>query len=123
MTERPDAGAYRELEPDALSLPDRYQTLLGGVSPRPIAFVGTCDEKGKCNLSPYSFFTAVSSTPPYILFSPALDGKTGKRKDTLVNILETGEFTVSVVTSVMAEQMNITSFDCARRFRASLRSG
>ena len=33
-----------------------YQLMISGVSPRPIAFVGTQDQNGNDNLAPFSYF-------------------------------------------------------------------
>jgi flavin reductase (DIM6/NTAB) family NADH-FMN oxidoreductase RutF len=85
-----------------------YRVLTGVVVPRPIAFVSTISTDGILNLAPFSFFNAVASNPPTIVFSSARH--TGdKRKDTLSNIEQTGEFVVNVVVDDIAEAMNRTS--------------
>ena len=85
-----------------------YRVLTGVVVPRPIAFVSTVSSEGVPNLAPYSFFNAVASDPPTIVLSSARH--TGlKRKDTLANIEETGEFVVNVVVDDIAEAMNMTA--------------
>ena len=38
------------------------------VVPRPIGWISTVDAAGAPNLSPYSFFNAVSSYPPVIMY-------------------------------------------------------
>ena len=63
-----------------------YHLLISGISPRPIALVGSLDENGISNLAPFSFFNAFGANPPIIGFSPALSGRTGLPKDTLLNI-------------------------------------
>ena len=60
------------------------------VVPRPIGWVSTLDREGRANLAPYSFFNAVSDRPPMLIFS------SGGTKDSLRNILDTGEFTCSI---------------------------
>ena len=85
-----------------------YRVLTGVVVPRPIAFVSTLSADGVLNLAPYSFFNAVAYDPPTIVFSSSR--RTGdKRKDTLANIEETGEFVVNVVVDDIAEAMNRTA--------------
>lgn len=84
-----------------------YKLLIGAVVPRPIAFVSTVDAAGVRNLAPFSFFTAVSSDPAVLCFSAGL--RAGAKKDTLVNVEETGEFVVNVVTEALAEAMNLTA--------------
>lgn len=86
---------------------DRYKLLIGLVVPRPIGWIGTFGEDGSRNLAPYSFFNVVAGSPPTVLFSPGR--RRGVAKDTLRNVLTTGEFTVNVVDEDLAEAMNLTS--------------
>lgn len=73
------------------------------VVPRPIGWVSTLSADGVANLAPHSFFNAISDRPPMLMFSSA------GTKDSLRNILETGEFTVSVSTWALRDQMNLSS--------------
>lgn len=73
------------------------------VVPRPIGWISTVDAAGGINLAPYSFFNAVCGHPPMVGYSS--EGL----KDTLRNILETGEFVVNLATSKLAEAMNQSS--------------
>ena len=84
---------------------DRGKLLSGLVVPRPIGWIGTSGSGGD-NLAPYSFFNLVVTTPPIILFCP---GRSQRDKDTLVNVRETGEFTVSSVTEELLVAMNDSS--------------
>jgi len=86
---------------------DRYKLLIGLVVPRPIGWVGTLGEDGIRNLAPYSFFNVVAGTPPTVLFSPGR--RRGEAKDSLRNVLATGEFTINLVDEALAEAMNLTS--------------
>jgi flavin reductase (DIM6/NTAB) family NADH-FMN oxidoreductase RutF len=88
-----------------------YRTLLIAVGPRPIAWVSTLSKNGVPNLAPFSFFNVVSANPPMLGFSPGIRRlpNGSEPKGTLVNIRETGEFVVNVVTFELAELMNITS--------------
>jgi flavin reductase (DIM6/NTAB) family NADH-FMN oxidoreductase RutF len=88
---------------------DVYRRLVEIVVPRPIALVSTVDAEGRRNLAPFSFYTVVSSNPPYLAFSPARSGRTGEQKDTLLNIEATHEFVVGVVTEALAAQVNAAS--------------
>lgn len=83
-----------------------YRRLTEVVIPRPIALVATVDPDGVANLAPFSFFTVVSSNPPFIAFAPQRVGRTGSKKDTLRNLEQVGEFTVSVVTEEIVERVN-----------------
>ncbi|QNP47269.1 flavin reductase family protein [Diaphorobacter aerolatus] len=70
------------------------------VGPRPIGWISTRSGAGVLNLAPYSFFNAFNYTPPIIGFASI------GRKDTLVNIEETGEFVWNLATRPLAEAMN-----------------
>ncbi|SDG39425.1 MULTISPECIES: flavin reductase family protein [unclassified Duganella] len=70
------------------------------VGPRPIGWISTRSASGMLNLAPYSFFNAFNYTPPLIGFASL------GRKDTLVNIEETGEFVWNLATRPLAEAMN-----------------
>ena len=88
---------------------DIYKLMVGSILPRPIAFVSTVDLDGIRNLAPFSFFSAVCSSPPTLLFCPAVRSSTGTMKDTLRNIAATGEFVVNIVSEDIVEQMNQTA--------------
>ena len=60
------------------------------IAPRPIGWISSVDGQSRVNLAPYSFFNAVSDRPPMLIFS------SGGTKDSLRNILDTGEFTCSI---------------------------
>lgn len=88
---------------------DNYKLIIGSIVPRPIAFVSTVSSDGLPNLAPFSFFTGVCSNPPTVLFCPMVRGSDGNKKDTLLNIEETGEFVVNVVSEDIVEAMNLTA--------------
>ncbi len=114
---------YREVNPKEIHFTESHKLLLSGVSPRPIAFVGTQDSFGNDNLAPFSFFNAFGANPPTIAISPALRGTDGKKKDTLLNILELKEFTVSNVSFNMVEQMSLASTDYSKGTDEFVKSG
>ena len=60
------------------------------------------------NLAPFSFFTVASVDPPVVCFSPLVRGD-GRRKDTIHNLEQTGEFVLNIVSESFAPQMNATS--------------
>jgi len=101
MTDKVDLDVS-DLEP-----PDVHKLLLGLIVPRPIGWIGTVSTEGVYNLAPYSFFNAVSASPPTVIVSPGMAG--GEYKDTLRNMLDTKEFTVNIVTADLATEMNETS--------------
>ena len=73
------------------------------VAPRPIGWIGTKARDGRRNLSPYSFFNAVSDAPKLVMFSSS------GHKDSVTNIEETGVFTCSLASRDLAERMNASS--------------
>ncbi len=81
----------------------------GVIVPRPIAFVSTVSKEGNVNLSPYSFFNAVTYDPPTLVFSISKFLSNGEIKHTLKNIQENSEFVVNIVSYDIADAMNITS--------------
>ena len=99
-----------EITPESKSSQDIYKILIGTVLPRPIAWVSTVDPLGKVNLAPFSFFTVASVNPPILCFSPLLK-EDSIEKDTLVNINQTREFVVNIVSEEIAGQMNETATD------------
>jgi flavin reductase (DIM6/NTAB) family NADH-FMN oxidoreductase RutF len=101
-----------EIIPDTLEWRDAYKLLIGSILPRPIAFVTTIDDNGNANAAPFSFFTAICAEPMLICFSPMRRGSDGGKKDTLVNIENTKQFVINIVSESFAKQMN----DCATEF-------
>ncbi|QND47222.1 flavin reductase family protein [Rhizobium lusitanum] len=73
------------------------------VTPRPIGWIGSKGRDGSINLSPYSFFNAISDRPKLVMFS-----STG-RKDSARNVEETGVFTANLVSRNLVEKMNHSS--------------
>jgi flavin reductase (DIM6/NTAB) family NADH-FMN oxidoreductase RutF len=99
-----------ELDTDALAAPERYKLLIGGIVPRPIAWVSTVSPDGKTvNLAPFSFFNGVGSNPMTLLFCPA-NKPDGSEKDSLRNAKPieeggSGEFVVNIATNALAKPM------------------
>src|SRR3546814_9797567 len=65
-----------------------YNPFKSLVVPRPIGWITTLDENGTVNLAPYSFFNAVSSDPPVVMFSSGHGRGTDPRKDSQRNAEE-----------------------------------
>ena len=84
-----------------------YKVLIGCVVPRPIAWVSSMSPDGVLNLAPFSFFNAVCSNPPTVMFSAG--SREGVAKDTVRNVKDTGEYVVNVVNDALVEQMNLSS--------------
>lgn len=80
-----------------------YRWLTATVIPRPIAWVSTVSPQGVGNLAPHSFFTVASVDPAVVAFTSI------GVKDTLRNILATGEFVINFSSADLMEQVNATS--------------
>jgi len=99
-----------DINPETIAQADRYKLLIGGIIPRPIAFVSTISLDGSSvNLAPFSFFNGVGSNPMTLLFCPA-NKPDGSEKDTLRNCKPvdeggTGEFVVNVACDSYATKV------------------
>ena len=96
------------IDPSTQTPRENYFLLTNLVVPRPIAWVSTLGPGGVRNLAPHSYFNIVSTDPPIVHFT-----QTG-RKDTLLNVEDTGEFVINMVSADMAEPMNMTSANFPR---------
>ncbi len=95
------------IDPGTLSRQELNRLVNGLVAPRPIAWVSTIGSDGSSNLAPFSFFNAFSFDPPVVAVGPGV--RQGVPKNSLRNICETGELTISVVTEELAERANLSS--------------
>lgn len=98
-----------------------YSYLVGGISPRPIAWISTLNSEGSANIAPYSFFT-VASCKPAVLSVTQVNPSDKTNKDTLSNLMATKECVVNIVSQELVEKMNqscanypsdISEFDAA----------
>jgi flavin reductase (DIM6/NTAB) family NADH-FMN oxidoreductase RutF len=96
--------ARRDYDPAALG-PAVYPLLNSVVVPRPIAWVSTRSAEGVDNLAPHSFFTIAGIDPPVVQFTSV------GAKDSLRNVLATGEFVVCLSPEQLVEQVNATATD------------
>src|ERR1700689_1778407 len=87
-----------------------YKLLVSTVTPRPIAWVVTQDANGVLNAGAFSFFNVFSGDPPVVAIGMASHNP-GRPKDSRVNIIQTGQFVVNLVSEKNAEQMNITAIE------------
>lgn len=100
---------YLELEKKD-NIQEISDLLIGGICPRPIAWISSLSSKGVANLAPYSFFTVASYNPP-VLSITQINPRDRFAKDTLINLQETGECVVNVVSASQVDVMNATSAD------------
>lgn len=77
-----------------------YRLLTAVVVPRPIAWVSTVSGSGVVNLAPHSFYTVACARPPIVQFTSV------RKKDTLRNVLETGEFVVNLAPAPLLHEVN-----------------
>lgn len=80
-----------------------YDPFKAIIAPRPIGWISTVDAEGRPNLAPYSFFNALSNTPPIVAFSS--EGM----KDSPANAKATGEFVFNLATLPLASAMNASA--------------
>jgi len=75
------------------------------VVPRPIGWISTISLTGIHNLAPYSQFQNLTFDPPYVMFA-ANQNTLGKRKDSVMNAEQTGEFVYNMATYELRDAMN-----------------
>jgi flavin reductase (DIM6/NTAB) family NADH-FMN oxidoreductase RutF len=75
------------------------------VIPRPIGWISTISLEGIHNLAPFSQFQNLTFDPPYVMFA-ANQNTLGKRKDTVANSEQTGEFVYNMATFELREAVN-----------------
>ena len=80
-----------------------YRLLTALVVPRPIAWVSTRSVEGVGNLAPHSFFSVACARPPIVSFTSV------GHKDTLGNVLATGEFVVNLANRAQLDRVNNSS--------------
>lgn len=108
---------FRHIDPEQVEDKGQiYKLMIGGITPRPIAFCSTISPEGVRGLAPFSYFAPMGHRPPLLMvhFStskPFKDGE-GKHKDTLNNIKSTKEFVVNMISEPFAEASNHAAIDC-----------
>lgn len=86
----------------------RFAPFKSCIVPRPIAWVSTVNAKGIINLSPFSQNNILGWDPPYVMFS-AFTRFDGRRKDSVANAEETGEFVFNMATYALRDAVVLTS--------------
>ncbi len=85
-----------------------HDPFISCVVPRPIGWISTIGPDGAVNLAPYSFFNAVATKPPMVMFSS--NGKQAHGpKDSVANAEATGEFVCNMVAWDLRAPMSQTS--------------
>ncbi len=98
-----------ELDFDGLESRVAYRYMASTIAPRPVAWVSSLSKEGVANLAPFSFFQMITDVPPTLMFCPLVQNN-GSSKDSVANILATGEFVVNLVSHNQIDLMNATSF-------------
>jgi flavin reductase (DIM6/NTAB) family NADH-FMN oxidoreductase RutF len=102
----------------ALAPGQKYKLITASVIPRPIAFITTLNEDGSCNAAPFSAFNYVSDDPPLVVLGmqvyPQGGDRSGEVKDTLRNIMRSGEFVINFVDETLLEPMVGSAADFPR---------
>lgn len=87
---------------------DNYRLLISGIVPRPIGFVSTVSADGAHrNLAPFSYFQMANHDPP--IFTLGFSG--ANDKDTLANLVATGECTINIISAPWIDAANYCSID------------
>jgi len=89
---------------------ERDKLLLSTVIPRPIAWIVSLGLDGQLNAAPFSFFNAFAVDPPVVGIGIG-SHDAARPKDTRLNIRDTKQFVVNLVSEEMAQAMNITAID------------
>ena len=94
------------MEIDLRALDDRHahDLLSSSIIPRPIAWVTSINNNGKINIAPYSFFSGIQWYPPVLTFS-VVNRADGSKKDTIINIEQTREFVINIVSTDLLQIM------------------
>ena len=85
-----------------------YALMTQTIIPRPIAWLISENADSSLNLAPFSYFNALSSSPPMIMVSIGLQ-PTGEKKDTRINIEQRKQFVVNIAHKEMAEPLTASS--------------
>lgn len=111
------------IDPKDIPIQKLHGYLLGAIGPRPIAFASTIDEKGRPNLSPFSFFNVFSANPPILIFSPARRVRDNTTKHTLDNVCKVKEVVINVVNYDIVQQMSLSSTEYPEGENEFLKAG
>ena len=90
-----------------------YNPFKACVVPRPIGWITTLSYKGIINLAPFSISNQLAYDPPFVFFSGsgAIDGMEAepRRKDSVVNAEDTGEFVYNMAAYELRNEVNLSS--------------
>ena len=85
-----------------------YKLLISAIIPRPVGFVSTRSKDGtSTNLAPFSYTQVVNHDPPVFIVGYA--GGMSQAKDSLRNLIDSGECTINIISEHYLEAANATS--------------
>ncbi|KAK5163444.1 uncharacterized protein LTR77_010626 [Saxophila tyrrhenica] len=85
-----------------------YKLLISAIIPRPIGFVSTRSKDGSStNLAPFSYTQVINHDPPIFIIGYA--GGFDKAKDSLRNLVDSGECTINIISEHYLEAANASS--------------
>ncbi len=97
------------LEAKKFSPTELYHLMTQTIIPRPIAWILTQNEDGKThNFAPFSYFNAVCSDPPLVMFSCAVRPN-GELKDTVINTLREERLVIHIATASQVQAVETTA--------------
>jgi flavin reductase (DIM6/NTAB) family NADH-FMN oxidoreductase RutF len=97
---------YHQLKLDRVDKKTVFNLFHDAIVPRPVTLIATISPDGRTtNVAPFSYINAAATDPPMLAFS-ILRKENGGTKDTLNNILATGEFSVCAVDRALLERAN-----------------
>ncbi|KAK5021897.1 hypothetical protein LTS07_010638 [Exophiala sideris] len=87
-----------------------YKLLISGIIPRPIGFLSTKSKDGKStNLAPFSYTQMFNHDPP--IFGVGFSGGFDNEKDTLKNLVDSGEYVINIISEDYVEAANACAID------------
>ncbi|KAH9821992.1 Flavin reductase like domain [Teratosphaeria destructans] len=93
-----DIDPYQDGRPAAFN----YKLLISAIIPRPIGFLSTTSKDGSStNLAPFSYTQVVNHDPPVFIVGYA--GGMSSAKDSLRNLVDTGECTINIISEHFIE--------------------
>ncbi|HRE48536.1 MAG TPA: flavin reductase family protein [Aggregatilineales bacterium] len=87
-----------------------YNLITTTITPRPVAWVSTLSAEGIRNLAAFSYFNAMSSLPPMVVFSVGVY-RDGRVKDTLNNLRAVSECVIHIGDESLIPQIELSGLE------------
>lgn len=101
------------IDMSALTPVEAYATITQTIVPRPVAWVLTANDEQGHNLAPFSYFNAISGSPPLVILSIG-PRPGGDSKDTRYNLERRKECIIHIAHREMAAAMTASSASAQR---------